>query len=136
MSKWLHVAGVLRVDDLRILQEDINFEEVIGKTLTFDDIWEGTPMYSEFKADPSKFLPLGSEGSLQMSVWKNPDMHTTAAYTVSIFGDLRDCTDCNAIITWFQDIVTSKNLLIRQAVITVENETDPAVTWTAFVEKD
>ena len=51
-----------------------------------------------------------------------------AAYTVSIFGDLRDHDDVDEIIYWFEEkckaLKEDKNVpfWIRQAVITVENE--------------
>lgn len=113
MSNWTHVAAIFRVDSL----EDINFEDIFGKELHYTDepdVWD------EAREHPEKFLPLGSEGSLEMSVWRNPEDHYTARYTVSVFGDLRDHDRVDEIIKWFDD--KCKQLWIRQAVITVENE--------------
>ena len=43
-----------------------------------------------------------------------------SAYTITIFGDLRDYDDPDAIISWFKDCC--KDVWVRQAVITVETE--------------
>ena len=71
---------------------------------------------------------MGSEGSLQISVWDNPDKNCANAYTVSIFGDLRDHDNPQEIINWFKSKIN--NLWIRQAVITVSNEWNGTFTWT------
>ena len=134
MSNWTHVAAIIRIDDLRIFDTKLNFEELIGKSLSFDDIWEGTENYSQFKKDPKGYLPLGSEGSLKMSVWTNPDKSHCAAYTVSIFGDLRDHEDPSEIIRWFKDLILSHKFITRQAVITAENEMNGHETWTYIEE--
>jgi len=44
-----------------------------------------------------------------------------AAYTISIFGDLRDHNDPNDIIEWFKGVLKRCGM-IRQATITVKNE--------------
>lgn len=130
MSNWTHVAGIIRVDSFRFLDTSIDFDKLIGKTLDFDDIWEGTSRYKEFNQNPNEFLPLGSEGSLKMTVWDNPDKSAIAAYTVSIFGDLRDHDSADDIVNWFKHICTSGGLIIRQAVITAQNECNGERTWT------
>ena len=55
-----------------------------------------------------------------MSVWDNPDTEDITAYTVSVFGDLRDHHSIEKIIKWFDE--KCKKLWIRQAVITIYNE--------------
>ena len=131
MSNWTHVAGIIRVDYLKIpgVTRDIDFEEEIGRELTFDDIWDETVVYEEYESHPQSFLPSGSEGSLKMSVWANPDDSHLSAYTVSIFGDLRDHHNEDEIIEWFK--AQCNKFLVRQAVITVYNEYhDEPKTWT------
>lgn len=131
MSNWTHVAGIIRVDHLSIpgITHVINFEKEIGRELRFNDIWDGTEAYEEYKLNPQSFLPRGSEGSLRMSVWANPDDLSLAAYTVSIFGDLKDHDDEDEIIEWFQ--VQCSKFSVRQAVITVYNEYhNKPKTWT------
>lgn len=126
MSNWTHVAGIIRVDAIRdILNAKINFDEIIGKECRWNspnEIWE------DVEANPDKYLPMGSEGSLQMSVWENPDKNCMASYTISIFGDLRDHHSTSDIIEWFKK--KCGLLWVRNAVITVENEWYGTVTYT------
>lgn len=114
MSNWTHVAAIFRVDGFR---RAYNFTEIFGKELNWNDSMD---KWRESEEHPEQFLPLGSEGSLEMSVWENPDSSCLAAYTVSIFGDLRDHDNIDEIINWFDE--KCKGIWIRQAVITVENE--------------
>ena len=124
MSNWTHVAGIMRVDAIRPLGGEYNFTEILGKELHFDS---SSSLWDEAEENPEKFLPMGQEGSLKMSVWDNPRKEELAAYTVSIFGDLRDYHDVDSIIEWFQG--KCKMLPIRQACITVSNEWNGAKTW-------
>ena len=127
MSNWTHVAAIVRVDSFRVFSSDkLDFSKVFGKELNYDDMI-GRVYYNE-----DEFLPIGSEGSLQMSVWTNPNTSSVAAYTVSIFGDLRDHNDPDAVIEWFKE--KCKLLMIRQATIVVENEQNGHRTWTYFDE--
>lgn len=118
MSCWLHVAGVMRIDDIRLGYDakDPDFDEVIGKECHYDDDEE---VWDDFQKHPENYLPMGSEGSLRKSVWINPDKSHCAAYTVTIFGDLRDRykSDADMIISWFKD--KCDKLSIRDAFIIV-----------------
>ena len=114
MSNWTHVAAIFRVDGF---YHDYDFTKIFGKELNFND---SIGKRAESETHPEQFLPLGSEGSLKMSIWENPDYSCVAAYTVSIFGDLRDHNSIDEIINWFDE--KCKGIWIRQAVITVENE--------------
>lgn len=126
MSNWTHVAATARIDHITFLgAPELDFEEVFGKEIHYESdekLWE------EATEHPERFLPMGSEGSLRMSVWVNPDPRAAARYTVSIFGDLRDHDDPNAIVEWFKEKV--EGLMVRQAVITVYNEWHGTVSWT------
>lgn len=128
MSNWTHVAAIVRVDNFRF-DDSFNandyFEEVFGKELR----WEAnSKLWDEADEHPERFLPLGSEGSLTMNVWENPNKSCMAAYVVTIFGDLRDHDDPNAIVEWFQKKIS--DIWVRQATITVENEWNGTVNWT------
>ena len=129
MSIWSHVAAIVRVDDIRSLRGgELDFDDIFGKECLFEspsEVWDDADEH------PEKYLPMGSEGTLEKSVWVNPDKSCMAAYTVSIFGDLRDHTDVDGIINWFKDIVINK-VCTRQATITVENRAYPgmSITWT------
>lgn len=124
MSNWTHVAAIARVDCLRFYGQEMDFEAIFGKTLRYEDeshLWEEAECY------PDRFLPMGSEGSLNMSVWSNPDKNCLASYTVSIFGDLRDHDNPDEIINWFKNKCV--DLDIRNACITVENECYGVCNW-------
>lgn len=127
MSNWLHVAAIVRIDAFEgfSMEEDFltkelkRIREVFGKQLLYEDhkAWE------EYREHPERYLPMGSEGSLQMSLWINPKDNYCDRYTVSIFGDLRDRFDCQSIIDWFKDRCNRMECwTIRNACITVDNE--------------
>lgn len=120
MSCWTHVAAIVRVDGFRIFDDDIgpDWDAIFGKECLFlasRENWEDAMEH------PDKYLPMGSEGSLRKTVWVNPDRGHAAAYTVSIFGDLRDYDSPEAIIEWFKEIINSVAIDVRQACITVTN---------------
>ena len=134
MSNWTHVAGVIRVDGLRCLDDVLgepNFDEIIGKECLWDS---PTEVWHDADDNPDKYLPMGSEGSLQKSIWINPDKQSMDSYTISIFGDLRDHDNVKEIIDWFKE--KCKKLWVRNAVITVENEWYGTETWTWTEEED
>jgi len=120
MSVWTHVAAVVRIDDFRFSDDQPipDWDEIFGKECLFDapsEVWD------DCEAHPEKYLPCGSEGTLQKTAWINPDSHMVAAYTVTIFGDLRDYENLDEIIDWFKEKVDSSKIGIRQAVITATN---------------
>jgi hypothetical protein len=121
MSNWTHVAGIIRVDGMA--RQD--FDKIIGKECLWSspsEVWE------DAEANPDKYLPMGSEGSLQKTVWENPDKSCLDSYTISIFGDLRDHHSTSDIIEWFKE--KCKLLWVRNAVITVYNEWCGTETYT------
>lgn len=125
MSSWVHVNAVMRINAMRFGTEDLNFDEVIGKECLFKSD-EST--WYDAEANPNLYLPMGSEGSLHKSVWIDPDRSNGCPYTVSIFGDLRDCyqEDAEKIIDWFKQ--KCKDLWIRDAVITTKvNDDKPLI---------
>jgi len=131
VSNWTHVAGVIRLDSIRILgNEEPDFDKIFGKEVRWDadsSVWE------EALEHPERFLPKGSEGSLQKEVWVNPDKSFVCAYTVTIFGDLRDHDSPDDIINWFKSkckFGEDVNLWVRQAAITALNEWYGTKTWT------
>ena len=138
MSNWTHVAGVIRIDDLRFDETKIpDFDKIFGKALRWEDDW---PEDIELKKE--EYLPLGSEGSLEMSVHVNEDIQCMAAYVVTIFGDLRDHDSPDEIINWFKekcDLINSSDDVIggvRNACIVVENEWNGVRTWAAETEEE
>ena len=121
MSVWTHVAGVVRIDAIRFDPNDIpDFDAIFGREWTFDDMWDDEPAYTDAVENPDAFMPCGSEGSLEKSVWVNPDRSSMASYVVTIFGDLRDYDSPVSIVEWFKKCC--EKVMVRQAIITVETE--------------
>lgn len=114
MSQWTHVNAIFRIDSIgKISDEEII--EVFGKQVNYEDM-----ATFEYEISDTKYLPMGSEGTLEMKVWHNPDNCCIASTTVSVFGDLRDYGDFEEIKTWFDDCCIAFNM--RQAVCQVEVE--------------
>ena len=118
MSIWTHVAGIVRIDDVRFLSQT-DWLVYFGKECLFSDSSE---TWIDAEQHPDQYLPMGSEGSLQSSIWINPDENSLAAYTVMIFGDLRDYNTPEAILNWFKKKLEDVDISVRQAVITIECE--------------
>lgn len=116
MSNWTHVAGIIRVDCFRGWSAEPDFNKIFGKEIRFRSSFEEWDDYHEH---PDAYLPAGSEGSLTINVWTNPDESHVAAYVVSIFGDLRDHDSPDEIIEWFKDKCSKLN--VRNACITAKN---------------
>ncbi len=126
MSNWSHVAAVIIIDDFRLDKSVPDFEKLFGKTMTYEDLLETDDFSKE------DYLPMGSEGSLRMSVHANEDVSSMAEYEVSIFGDLRDHNDPDELIEWFKGIcrLAEHNFVgVRSACISVENEINGLRTW-------
>lgn len=132
MSVWTHVAGIIRVDDIRLLNKDLpDFDKIIGKECTFESVAE---VLDDYDKNPNDYMPCGDEGTLQKSIWINPCKESAAAYTISIFGDLRGYEAPRPIINWFKE-TCNKLEWIRQAVITVETEGMKPITCT-YIEEE
>ena len=115
MSVWTHVAAVFRIDGCALFDDDDSIADTIGKECLLDmpeEVWR------DCEENPSKYLPCGSEGSLQKVVWVNPDPHNMARYSVMVFGDLRDFDNTNYVKEWFNKVCD--NSWIRQAIINIE----------------
>ena len=121
MSIWTHVAGTIRIDHLRSF--DINptpdFDNIFKKFIYTD-----TLDISELRKGAEECnMPTGSEGSLDYRVIENPNENDICAYTVVIFGDLRDFgkDNINEIKDWWKNML-SKFAMIRQAVLQIQPE--------------
>lgn len=136
MSNWTHVIGSIRIDTLRGITDNTPFDtdKIFGKECLFESSKE---IWDDMDKHPEDYLPMGSEGSLQKSVYENPDRSVTAAYTVTIFGDLRDHDNAGDIIKWFENKLNNlpDGYWIRQAVITADNECNGVETYT-YEEKE
>lgn len=120
MSNWTHVNGVFRIDCIRSLEDEPDFTKIFGKQCLYHESGE---LWDEKEKHPELFLPSGSEGTCMISVWDNPNKDYTDAFTVSIFGDLRDHDSTEEIMDYFKAVCEKlDNFHIRQAVMTAENE--------------
>ena len=108
MSVWTHVAGVIRVDSMRGVLPTPDFDKIFIKSL-----WGDT--------NENCNMPMGSEGSLDFRIIENPEKDSLAAYTVVIFGDLRDfgVDDIPEIKDWWARVL-KKCRMIRQAVLQIQ----------------
>ena len=122
MSQWTHVNASFRLDSFG-RTEDEELINIFGKSIDFyhmdeieyDEDWE--------VKDKDKYLPMGSEGTLEMSIWHNPNESCIASTTVSIFGDLRDYGDYEEIEKWFNKCCNAFGSIgIRQAFCQVNVE--------------
>lgn len=113
MSVWTHVNASFRLDSLGMISDE-KITSVIGKELMYDEM-DWLEDYDE-----NEYLPMGSEGTLNYSVWHNPNESIMASTTVTVFGDLRDYDNADKIEVWFNKVCNSFH--IRQAVCQVEVE--------------
>lgn len=119
MSQWTHVCGCIRIDRLFEKADREVIRNALGKTL----MWESpAEMWDEAENHPERYTPYGSEGGIEYDIWENPNYDCMAAYTVSIWGDLRDYSSVNEITNWFNKILYDSNLIIRDAVLSIDVE--------------
>ncbi len=111
MSQWTHVCGCIRVDAIQGLTSKIDFKKILGNIIEYETDGEWNTK-----------LPLGSEGSIKYDIWTNSDMGEMYAYTISIFGDLRDYEDKEEIKEWFKNVCLNSGLMIRDAVLSIQVE--------------
>lgn len=113
MSIWTHVAAVIRFDGLQLFGDT---PPELGNGCAYHD-----PKEKWDRCD----IPTGSEGSLQTHLWVNPEKNNLAAYTATIWGDLRDYTDVKEVIDYLKRI--TKDKMVRNGVATIEVEGEQAV---------
>lgn len=108
MSQWTHVNGSIRIDAIRISGFPELDKSIFGKQSQWEDDFE------------SKNIPTGSEGSLTWLLWENPSKSSMAAYTLNIFGDLRDYDDEQGILDYLNQI--TKDQIIRGGICEIDIE--------------
>ena len=117
MSTWTHVSGCIRVDSFPFMQQP-DFKKIFVKNL-----WDE-------KDDGECNMPNGSEGSLDYRIIRNPDPDAMSAYTIAIFGDLRDFgkEDKEELVNWWNRVLNECGM-IRQAVLQVifEDSEEPLI---------
>lgn len=89
-------------------------KEHMGKTFCYDD--------DENKWDDCN-VPCGSEGSIQFVFYESPDMSSIAAYTVAVWGDLRDFgskEDIETVKKWFNSVTKGEGVMVRNAILEID----------------
>ncbi|MEA2037103.1 MAG: hypothetical protein U9O94_06315 [Nanoarchaeota archaeon] len=112
MSRWSHIAGVIRVDD---------WEETDKKRIRR----EGRRIIKFIQAN----APVGSEGGLSFKLDINPNIYTVTRYVITVFGDLRGFgykEDIELFVAWWEELMKS-GLDIRNAIINLRT-IDHAIT--------
>lgn len=97
MSIWTHVAGCIRVDDVKTILQPNNKTD-------FSKIFVRNTWYHP---NNNGNLPTGSEGSIDVEFIDRTDDDTSDYMrTIALFGDLRDFEekDCQSIIDWWHNI--------------------------------
>lgn len=117
MSTWTHVSGCIRVDSFSFMPQP-DFKKIFVKNL-----WDE-------KDDGECNMPSGSEGSLDYRIIRNPNPDAMSAYTIAIFGDLRDFgkEDKEDLVNWWNKVLNECGM-IRQAVLQVifEDSEEPLI---------
>lgn len=109
MSIWTHVAATIRFDAIRAFGN--NHKPDLGSTVEYDSPEEDWDACN---------VPKGSEGSLQTHLWINPQTSNLAAYTATIWGDLRDYEDVEEVIAYLDRITEGQ--MVRNGIATIEVE--------------
>lgn len=115
MSQWTHVVAAIRFDALRMIGLP-DQKPNLGKTCSFESgsaAWDACD------------VPCGSEGSLQHSLWENPDRNDLPAYVATIWGDLRDYSNVQEIIDYLNRVTAGK--MVRQGVASIDVEYQPLI---------
>lgn len=115
MSQWTHVAAIFRLNSFGNISDE-SIYKVFGREVSYKELFNFDEM------DDTKTLPMGSEGTLKMNIWHNPNEESIPSTTVSVFGDLRDYggSDIEKLKEWFNECC--ENFWVRQAVMHVVDE--------------
>lgn len=129
MGQWTHINGSIRIDSLRLIGDNEPDFKNLFKTCTYDDNYEGDLSLCN--------VPCGSEGSIHISIWDNPRKNYVSAYTVNIFGSLKDFgeKDIPSVKKWFKRILFDEGLDIRQAVLECHIEEHGTYVFVLIDEK-
>ena len=115
MSQWTHVNANFRLNSFGKTNDE-ELIKIFGKSVDYYHM-------DEIEYDEEQYLPMGSEGTLEMSIWHNPNESCMASTTVSVSGDLRDYGSFEEIEEWFNRCCDSfGGFGIRQAFCQVEVE--------------
>jgi hypothetical protein len=108
MSQWTHVNASIRYDGIPALGIPIITEKELGEISTWENDVEDT------------ILPCGSEGSLEYKLIKTGTENALACRAVIFYGDLRDYSDVDEILAYFESITSGK--MIRSGILEIAVE--------------
>ena len=117
MSVWTHVNASFRLDSFGSI-DDSEIIKTFGKAVDYEHFDEIEYDENLEVKDKDQYLPMGSEGTLCMNIWHNPDKHCIASTIVNVFGDLRDFDSIEEIKNWFNKCCS--RFWVRQAVCQVD----------------
>lgn len=135
MSQWTHVNASVRLDAIRMLPGALGANAISNLGLMFHDyldediasgevnVWNPYVKYLK-KNTTSQHekcdVPCGSEGSLFYHVVENPSQSSISAYTLTIWGDLRDYDDAEEICQYIYNI--TKDKMVRSGILEIHVE--------------
>jgi hypothetical protein len=132
MSKWTHVAGIVRYDAMpEGDKEGVAIAVMNGNPLVLHTVKVlMRPDESELAfANPYDLLskskiPTGFEGPIKYAIVENSDKQNLDRYAVTIWGDLRNYDNVEEIFDWFADITLDYVVRSATLLVEVEGETD------------
>ena len=114
MSKWTHIAGTIRIDQMPIRTAQLSKEDV-------EEIFD-------------EGAPFGSEGGLQFLGQRTQVVEQSGFPlvwgSVTFVGDLRDFEDTKKVENWLKQIpekLKKHQAMIRQAAISIDVEYGPCI---------
>jgi len=149
MSNWLHVAGIVRIDNIRLAMVN---QSKVDQVNALKDIFgqEKIDFRKDFKDVITKRfeenIPRGSEGTMKLTVLDYPVEEDWDKYDpkvnlsqgslywgdVIFSGDLRDEDNFRIISNWLNSIEIPEGCMVRNGVATIDDETSiHVVHWSS-----
>jgi len=121
MSYWTHVNGSLRIDCPHPVK-NLDFTRFDTHIKNLFKVVHAHGSKEEWEACN---IPYGSEGSLDVNIWINPELNYVARYTINFFGDLRDFEDYQhiEIVNWINELIIKNRLDVRAGIMTIDDRT-------------
>jgi hypothetical protein len=124
MSRWAHINGSVRIDCWSSIEKRAGYkkyvESILGKQYDFEDVL----ILTLKKENTETTLPMGSEGTINYTIWENPDKSAIPYMTVNIFGDLCDfggtSIELQSVIDWFKNVLVQVDF--RSAILELDTE--------------
>lgn len=119
MSKWTHIAGTIRIDQLLVGIKQLTEEDIV--TMLQADAPSGSEGGLKITANRTQIIKVSSiKVSSFEAVWGS----------VTFVGDLRDFEDTKKVENWLKQIpekLKKHQAMIRQAAISIDVEYGPCI---------